>query len=257
MPGSKDSLQAKFIPVAKRTGEPPRLDIPQSDENLNVSIDQLVITNGPGSWVQNAGWDEYILTVRNVAADRVSITQVRLIDPRGVYVDRQVNPLMLQKMSIMLGEEYKSMGVEVVATVGTTTLATLAPLAAAPVLPLVALASPIYTLVNMKSQAENSENIQAEFERRQFGQINMFTLAPAATASGSIFVPIVPNPKALVIDYTTEVGGTPQRKVLELSLEKLQGLHVQTAEEQTRKKAEAKGKHGAEKAKQPEGSAPH
>ena len=91
--------------------------------------------------------------------------------------------------------------------------------------PAAAIAAPIYFLGKQQADLRDQENIRREFTRRR---LTTFTLSGNATILGSVFFPIIPNPKTLVVDY--RVGS--DMKVLEISLEKLTGLHVGPTKEE-------------------------
>lgn len=74
-------------------------------------------------------------------------------------------------------------------------------------------------------ETKDREVIQKDFTPRC---LRAFTLAGHSTVTGSAFFPIVPSPKALVVDYTKD----GQRKTLEVPLDKLKGLHVRPEAEQ-------------------------
>ena len=224
--GGKGGLgyKKRFIPPAERTGTAPEPGISQSDENLSITLDHLVCSNDPGSWMHDAPWDEYVVTVRNLAPERVTVSNARLVDLRGKYIDRGVDPWKLEELSKEMAREYQQMGVEVVIS---TVEGAILPVAAAPI-PFFSMVFPLLHWAQQAAIQKDKEEVQKEFEARQLGHmtLNTFTLEPGADASGSIFVPIIPSPKLLVFDYMVESGGVSQSEILRVSLEKLQGLHV-------------------------------
>jgi len=219
--------------IAAPAPPPSELGISSKDDRLSVSLNYLVIPNGPGSWVKDARWDEYALTVRNVSDKPLAVERIRLVDPRGLYIESGVNPYQLETLSQSLAGQYKDMGITLAIGVGGTAAVTGAAMAAGTVgavagamalAPIAIIAAPLYYLNSQQNKMKESEDIRREFARRR---LTTFTLSGSSTIPGSCFFPIIPSPKALVIDYRI---GT-EMKVLELSLEKLTGLHVlQTVE---------------------------
>ncbi|NOY65650.1 MAG: hypothetical protein GXO97_09715 [Nitrospirae bacterium] len=85
--------------------------------------------------------------------------------------------------------------------------------------PVAAIAGPVYLPGRHYADQKDREAIEQEFNRRNLRSI---TLAGNASIQGSVFYPIIPNPRALVFTY--RIGN--KTKVLKVSLEKLKGLHV-------------------------------
>lgn len=201
---------------ASDSPQPQKTGISAQDNNVMVSLDYIVYPNGPGSWVKDARWHEYIITIRNIAGKPVSVEAVRIIDPRGIYINQGegVGPLEAATESLM--SIYKDVGINMAATAsGLSAVYTAAPLSAIPFLgPLVSMGGA--AVQNRKTQvaAKDAQNIQDEFIRRR---LLTPTMAADATITGSVFFPIIPNPKMLVIDYRVGTEG----KTVQLPLEKV------------------------------------
>lgn len=224
--------------IENRSTPPPDAGISSKDSNLEVTLNYVILPNGPGSWVKDARWDEYFITLRNLSNRPVTIEKVSLIDPRGVYIKSGLNPGQLTSESEMLAEGYKDLGMTVAIEAGGAALwlasgaAVGAMGAGALVLgPALLLAGPGYLLYSRYAKTKDLENIAKEFQRRE---ISNLTLAGNATTQGSKFFPIVPNPRDLVVDY--RMGS--EIKTLDLSLEKLKGLHVASPENEKDKTTE-------------------
>lgn len=220
--------------VSAPAAPPPELGISSNDENLSVTVDSLIVPNGPGSWVKGARWDEYQLTIRNLSNERTTIMHVRLIDPRGLYIDSGADPWQLERTSEMLAEEYKTAGLSMVVGTAPALITGLAAtsgsvggaMAAATAAPFVGLAAPFIIMGSEVARWKDREHIQDEFNERQLGTHGAhFTLSGDATITGSVFFPLIPNPRALVIDYSL-AQDMASVKSLEVTLEKLEGLHV-------------------------------
>lgn len=61
--------------------------------------------------MKDARWDEYVLTVRNISDKVLTVEKIRLIDPRGLYIESGVDPSQLETLSEALAEEYKDEGI--------------------------------------------------------------------------------------------------------------------------------------------------
>jgi hypothetical protein len=213
---------------------PQELKISGKDENLAVTLDYIILPNGPGAWVKDALWDEYVLSFRNVSDKAIPIQRIRLIDPRGQYIERGFNAYQLEGQTKSLAMTYKeAVGLEVVSTVGMVGVEAASMLLGAAFIPLGILAEPAI-LMGQTGNMQDMEKIQKEFERRQTFS---FTLAPDGTYTGSAFFPIIPSPKTLVIEYMRK----NEMRVFELPLEKLAGLHVAPKNSQ-KAGSEAKGR---------------
>lgn len=217
--------------IATPTTPPPDLDISCKDNNLGVTLNYLILPDGPGAWVKGARWDEYILTIRSICDKPLTVEKVRLIDPRGLYIETGINPEQLETLSEAMAEQYKDIGITVAIGIAPSVVAGAAVAAGAfgtaagavVLAPVAIIAAPVYFFGKQHAKQKDKEAIQKEFTRRR---LSTFTLSGNATITGSTFYPIIPNPKALVIDY--RIGS--ELKMLEVSLEKLKGLHVAQAE---------------------------
>jgi len=198
---------------------PQELKISGQDQNFEAVLDYIILPNGSAAWVKDALWDEYALTIRNLSDKALTIEKIRLIDPRGVYIDGGINPYQLESATKALAAVYKEAGIGVAVGVGTTALAIAAPLAFTPVAIVALPLYEVYSLSKAGTDISDREKIDKEFARRNLSTV---TLAGNATIAGSAFFPIVPSPKALVIDYRMK----SEIKTLEISLEKLAVLHV-------------------------------
>lgn len=223
--------------IATPTAPPPDLGISSKDDNLSVTLNYLILPNGLGAWVKGARWDEYVLTVRSICNKALTVEKIRLIDPRGLYIESGADPEQLETLSEALAEQYKDIGISVAiwavpsalvgVAIATTSIGTAVGVAtaAAVLAPVVLVAAPIYYFGKQHAKQQDKEAIQRELTRRR---LSTFTLSGNATITGSVFYPIIPNPKALVVDY--RIGS--EMKVLEISLDKLKGLHVASAGEE-------------------------
>jgi len=190
---------------------PPDLGVSSGTEELNVSLNYVIVPNGSGAWVKGARWDEYILTIRNFSDKPLTIKRIQLIDSRGIYVEG-TNPSQAESkprgndwlLELLLGDPY----VLIMAA------------------PLIVVGSGVYWLIKPQSDKkhrehrEHREKIEKEFTRRL--AVSRSPLAGNAMITGSVFFPIVPNPKTLVINYQWQ----DEMKTLEVSLEKLASLHI-------------------------------
>lgn len=215
--------------IEKPTSPPPQLGISSRDEAISVALTHVIIPNGPGAWVKDARWDEYVIKVQNLTGSPMTVERVRILDPRGVYIDSGVDPSQLEKVSETMARIYKDAGIQFAigmapAAVGGAALAAGSIGTAAGALalaPVAMIAAPIYFFGKQHADQKDKEAIEAGFHRRRLN--NSTTLAGNATIIGSVFFPMVPNPRSLAVEY--RMGNT--LRTIELPTEeKLKGLHV-------------------------------
>lgn len=217
----------RYIDHAEQTQSATTLQISSQDETLSATVSHLIIPNGPGSWLKDARWDEYVLFLENQSSTPVSITSIRLVDSRGVYLSQGNNHKALELTSQELMEEYKDIGISVgigiaPAVVGGVALAggsLGAAAGAAALAPVALIAAPAYYFTKKYKDQKDEESIDREFRKRQ---LSTLTFASKASVSGSVFFPIVPSPRSLVLEY--RLGNT--FRTLTVPLDQLSGLHV-------------------------------
>lgn len=177
-----------------------------TDELVQLSLKHVVVSNGPGSWVEDAGWDEYVFEVRNLSDQAITIEQIQLIDPRGIYLENDLQPEQLESLSQRMLEEYQDAGIAVaigavpyVAVTAGAAAGSLGAVAGAVALaPVAVIAAPLWYFQKKQTDQVDKENIESEFRRRR---ISTVTMTGNATMEGSGFFPIVPSPQALVATY--------------------------------------------------------
>lgn len=234
--------------------EPQQIEITRplaSFENSDVSIDidWIIVSNGPGSWAENAYWDEYLIAVRNIGSDILSITDVVVFDSKGNRILPLSNRKKLVKKSKKLIRKYKEDEIDVhpgmgsgqlLATGGALTVtgvsigyaaaSTMAPYGGASAGATAAgvvgvgliLAGPVVAVAAIIRASNNSE-VDKEIKDRR-------TILPAAldTANSSrlhLFFPIAVSPSHLVVRY--EVAGKHQEVTID-TRDQLMGLHLGT-----------------------------
>lgn len=196
--------------IGNPSAPPPDLGLTTTDGILSAALNYLIVENGPGSWVENALWDEYVLTLENLTGDPLVIERVSLIDPRGVFIESEVDPVILEEKTRSLAQQYESIGMSI--AIGQAVSAAGVGMIFGPI-------SSVFGVTRKHYEQQEQADIRNEFNRRQF---NMVRLQGQQSMTRSAFFPVVPNPQALVIHYRG--GNTPG--IVEISLERLKGLHV-------------------------------
>jgi hypothetical protein len=206
-----------------------------SSAPLQPTLAALIIYGGPGSWKREALWDEYVLAIQNSGKQAVTVDSTTLTDSYGNAVAAGVDPWALEKRSKILEKQYRTSGLAFVRTAGPAVLivgagatAAAATTAASVFVPAAAVGAalagivilPVYYLSVWGINHHNKKAVVAEFTRRRLPL--PLTLAPGETRTGSMFFPMVRDPHALDLHWSSETG-TGQAT---LPLDFLHGLHV-------------------------------
>jgi hypothetical protein len=201
--------------IASPSAPPPDCGISCSDKNFSVTLNYVIKPDGPGSWAKGAKWDEYVLTVRNTSSKSATVENIRLVDSKGLHIASGVNPTQLEGESDRMAQAYQNTATQMaVNSALSKALATTSASSLGSVVPMASQLSAIYSMNSQQTQFKDQESIRNEFSRRQ---LTTFTLAGNSTISGSVFFPVIPNPRALAIEY--RVGN--EMKALEAPLDKL------------------------------------
>jgi len=207
-----------------------------SDPHLTVSLDWVIIRNGPGTWVKNAGWDEYLLRIRNQSTQPVRLTHLFIVDS----LDTRIEPLSGRKQLIKGSKEtsrrYKKSGIKIKAGAGRATLRTAGLTAGGAALGAAAagggwatagaivggglVLAPILAVGGVMRGSNNSKVSEAiELRHTEIP----LELAANGEIRLDVFFPIAPSPKSLEIKY--ENGSGDYGLVVEIG-GKLDGLHI-------------------------------
>ncbi len=219
--------------ASKTTAPPIWLNLPSTEPPIEALLHTVIIYRGPGSWKQNAYWDEYVVTMANRGSSLVTVESASLVDFQGNPVAAGQNPWDLERTSRNLVDTgfgfAKGTAVQigggitvlaagggigaVVFSGGLLTEAGGAVVGGLLVLPAF-VGGTIYT--NIKSR----HAIEREFARRRL--ILPSVLVPGQLVQGSLFFRISPGPKRLTLKC--RVDDEPREVVIDLA--PLAGLHL-------------------------------
>lgn len=217
--------------IVEPASDPRPLALGGEDNGLLISIEGLVVPNGAGSWIRDAGWDEYQLTLKNRSDQPFELSGFALLDPTEEWRTAGTDPKELEDESEQLNRLYKDIGISVAigavpfaafaAAGGSAALLSSSTALAAMVLtPAFVVAGGSYLISSR--QVESRDNRYATWEIKTRSIPVSLELGPGEQISGSLFFPIVPSPNALVVQYTRD--GEPRSARLELDA--LAGLHI-------------------------------
>ena len=216
------------------------------DENLQATLEWVIVRDGPGTWARNADWDEYLLTISNESTEPLRVTGLTVVDMQEIDVVPGTNRKELVKATKKALKRYKGSGVEVKAGRGTGTMiaagvgATVVGVgvgaaaamgsalgAGAGVGTAGAVAGGLLLIgpalaVGGVVRGMNNSAVSDEIEERQ--TLLPLTVEPGTQTQADVFFPISPSPQRVVLTYSDSSG--EHRLVIDTS-EVLKGLHIQ------------------------------
>jgi len=224
-------LTTEYQAARRQTPPAVPLNLEAAQPPLAASLRTLIVYDGPGSWKRQALWDEYVLTVRNLGTSALVMTAASLIDYAGARREPGDDPWKLEKESQTLEQRYLRDGIAFARSeipdalvfgagavgdaAGTLFSSVSATASSASVVGL-----PIYYIVVYGVNRNNKATAAAEFARRRL--VLPLTLFGGESRTGSLFLPMAPNPQSLLLRWSG--AGTMNEMVLPLS--RLHGLHA-------------------------------
>lgn len=226
-----------------KESKPLELEAPlamESDSDLVVALDWVIVRDGPGTWSKNADWDEYLFRIHNRGADEVTIERVVLYDSMEMPIQSNSNRKQLIKGSKTATKRYKAEGLEVKAGLGGAGLvaaggaayvagmglgaAALGATGSAASAGLVAVgaiaAAPVLVVGGILRGANNSK-VATEIENRH--SVLPLALAEGGETDLDMFFPISPSPVRIEINYSK--SGDMRLLTIDTT-EVLDGLHL-------------------------------
>jgi hypothetical protein len=224
-------LTTEYQASRKETAPAVALNLVSVQPPLDLALRTLIVYDGPGSWKREALWDEYVVTLRNQGTSAVTVTAAAVVDFAGARRYPGDDPWKLEKESQTLEQRYLRDGIEfarseipdalvfgsgaVGGAAGTLFSSVSATAASASVIGL-----PVYYVVVYGVNRNNKATAKAEFMRRRL--VLPLTLLGGEARTGSLFLPMAPNPQSLNILWSD--AATSSETVL--SLVPLHGLHA-------------------------------
>jgi hypothetical protein len=214
----------------------------KQNQDLSVALNWVIVRNGPGSWVTNADWDEYILRITNSTGSSIRITAVQVTDALGAVLDTSSQHRQLIRQSKKTIKRYKGHDLEVKAGAGADALmvagsavylasaatgyavltgsvaASSAATAAAVGGALVV--APVLILASISEGHSDAKVAAALSERHSELPLR---LSAAETRDANFFFSIAPSPQQISLHYTQ--AGLDKILVIDLT-ETLAGLHL-------------------------------
>lgn len=213
-----------------------------ADQQLEVTLDWVIVRDGPGTWARNADWDEYLLRIRNRSDESVRVTGIAIYDSLSFRQETTNSRKRLVDASRATTKRYDAEGLTVKAGIGGGTLmaagvaagtfgvaagvtalttasyGTAAGAAGAATAGL--LAAPVL-IVGGFVRAAKARGVEREIVARQ---TDLPVDMPAgAERAFDAFFPLAPSPGMIEVNYVGSSG--PRQLILDTSVV-LQGLHT-------------------------------
>ena len=208
-----------------------------SDENLSVTLDWVIIRDGPGTWAKNVDWDEYLIRVQNLGDDSIQLTNITVIDSLGVSAEVGVSRKKLVKASKKTKKRYKGQGLKVKAgmsagtllAVGAVTAATAASVGAAAIYGSSAMAAGAVTGILLAPvlavggivRGVNNSKVNNRIGSRQ--TLLPIMLQKEEEKTLDIFFPLSPSPRQIQLTYVDAQG---EHTLIIDTQAALDGLHL-------------------------------
>lgn len=218
-----------------------------ADPQLEVDLEWVIVRNGPGSWADNADWDEYLIRLTNRSEYSVRISSVHVYDSLNTAIATSGRRPELVKQSKKTVARYRSRGLEVKAGVGgdalvaasaatyiaatATGVAVLTGSVAATAVTTGAVVAgafvvPPILLINASSRNKNNSQVAQLISDRQT-ELPLI-LAPGEIADAHFFFPLAPSPIKIVIEYRATAE---EHRLLIETDEVLGRLHIGDAQD--------------------------
>lgn len=207
------------------------------DARLAANLDWVVFRDGPGTWVRNADWDQYLVTVTNNSDDVLEIRNATVYDYLEVPADTQASRKLLLRGSKQTARRYKNEGLKVKAGMGGTTLivagtatgAAAVSLGAAAIYGSSAMAATAVTglliapalAVGGIMKGVNGQKVAKAIDEKQVDL--PLRIQPGETQYVNLFFPLSPSPQKLELTYRAQQ--TDQVLSIDTS-SALSGLHL-------------------------------
>ena len=216
-----------------------------SDERLSVSLDWVIVRDGPGTWARNSDWDEYLIRLRNKSGDSLRISSITIVDSLGARVESGTSRKQLVKESKKASRRYKDEGLEIQAGAGGATLILGGAAAAVGAAAVVGAAGGVFAVGGGAAVAATGLLLAAPvlvvggvFRGVNYGKVNKqikirqtrlpIVLQKEEEKSLDIFFPLTPSPRLVEISYTDSLGD--HTLIIDTQVV-LEDLHLVRAEE--------------------------
>lgn len=231
---------AKYKSAPRSTPGPVMINLPSTEPPVEALVHTVIVYRGPGSWKQDAYWDEYVVTIANRGDGLLTVDAATLQDGRAQLIATGLEPWSLESESrsaaakgfgfaqttaVQIGGGFTAIGAG--AGVGALLTASLvsgsgAGAAGAAIGGFIAI--PAFIGGSVYSNITSRNAIEREFDRRRL--VLPIQLPPGQLVQGSLFFRITPAPRGLLLKC--RVDDAPRDVVVDLA--PLAGLHLKPTE---------------------------
>ncbi|HYL71340.1 MAG TPA: hypothetical protein VEY89_08590, partial [Candidatus Dormibacteraeota bacterium] len=201
-----------------RNPSPPAANVAwaaSAPEGLTVEVHQLIFRNSGGSWVRDANWDEYVLTIRNDSQGTFDIQAIRLYsDKLPTPVESSTSLEQLEARSNSTLRALKDAGIiggvgivapaaMIVGGVGTGGLLGMSSAGAAAAaigvvaIPVGLIGGTAYVINRRRRDKDDKVLIERTLTERGF--VVPLQIVPGTQLEKSAFFPVTPAPNRLVV----------------------------------------------------------
>jgi hypothetical protein len=210
-----------------------------SPEGTILKVHQLIFRDTAGSWVKNANWDEYVLTIENDSRDAVEIQSIFLYSDKlpapeessnsRKQLDARSNSTLraFKDVGIVAGVGIVAPSAMIVGAIGTGGGILSASSGAAAVAAIGIVAIPVGLIggtvyVINRHHRDTQDKVLIDRQLHQRGYALPLQIPAQTQVTKSAFFPITPSPTRLVLNFSI------RGEVHEISLElpELAGLHL-------------------------------
>lgn len=231
---------------ARLVKEPEFIQIPHhlamsTDDAVTASLYWVVVPNGPGTWVEDAEWDEYFINVSNNATADIQINSVIVIDSLGTRLASSHTLKNLAEESKQTENRYRDMGIAMragyrpvtlpgtTAVGGTADTQTRRIMAASPIWatrPVMAAVIAVpFSVGTMVYGGVVNKKISEEIQKRSSSM--PVRISTSESHSLDLFFPLAPSPTAVEINYT---ANKIEHSLVLDTTESLKSLHLPSLE---------------------------
>jgi len=175
-----------------------------ASKNAFVSVEVLksILPQDKDYFPKVSTWGEYSVRVRNLTEEPIRVISFKIVDKGGVFVNPAFTAVELLKQSTHAEAYASAIAIEAV-PLAAVELAAAAPTAAAAAAPLIGFLPYLGLLTPLfhASQADDFNAFNRTFNERA---LKNATLDRDGETTGSVFFPLVKEPRAFVLEYERE-----------------------------------------------------
>lgn len=219
-----------------------------SDERLSVTLEWVIVRDGPGTWAKNADWDEYLVKIANRSTHPMQVTELVVVNSLNERIESLPSRRQLVRRSKKTSARYKKLGIKVEAGSGDAKVLPVAGVtaagaafgamsaASAPLVPAAGGAVVVGAVVLAPVLAVggivrgvNQSAVNEQIKQRQ-------TVFPIEASAGDelmldVFFPLAPSPRSVELVYS---DATDQHSIVIDTSSVLDGLHMKSRDYEPR-----------------------